>query len=133
MLAQAAALSPGIEFLRGNLFELPLEDRSLAGIAAFYALVNYDIDSVDRAFSEFYRVLDVGGILLLAFHTGNNELYRAENFFSTGLVLDFCFFSPDDIISKLQYAGFSIEEAVVRYPYKEEHPTKRAYILAKKT
>src|ERR1700761_4010338 len=36
MLAQARTLNPDIRFHEGNLLALDLEDRSLAGITAFY-------------------------------------------------------------------------------------------------
>jgi ubiquinone/menaquinone biosynthesis C-methylase UbiE len=132
MISLALKLTPGIEFMQGDMFSLPFEDSALAGMTAFYAIVNYGIDSVGRAFSEFFRVLAEGGFLLVAFHIGDNKVFEVRNFFNTNNDLDYCYFDPDDIISSIKGAGFEIEEAVVRYPYKKEYPTKRAYILAHK-
>src|ERR1700738_170328 len=48
---------------------LGLEDRTLAGITAFYALGNISKESLPLVFREMERVLQPGGLLLLAFHT----------------------------------------------------------------
>jgi SAM-dependent methyltransferase len=40
MLEQARSLNPGIPFREGNMLALDLPDGALAGIAAFYAIVN---------------------------------------------------------------------------------------------
>ncbi|NLA87679.1 MAG: methyltransferase domain-containing protein [Clostridiales bacterium] len=132
MIAQAKKLTPEIEFLQGDMFKLPFEARSLAGIAAFYSIVNYRPESVGEAFSEFYRVIAAGGYLLIAFHTGKNKVFEVKRFFNKKTRLRFCYFDTDDILGKLVKAGFKIDEALVRYPYKDEHPTKRAYIIARK-
>ncbi len=39
----------------------------LAGIAAFYAIVNIPQESLPLVFREMERVLQLGGLLLLAF------------------------------------------------------------------
>lgn len=78
MLQQARKLNPNISFREGNLLALDLQDQSLAGIAAFYALVNIPQSSLLFAFREMERVLQPGGLLLLAFHTGDQVLHEAE-------------------------------------------------------
>jgi len=40
MLVEARRLNPDISFREGNMMSLDLPDESLAGIAAFYAIVN---------------------------------------------------------------------------------------------
>lgn len=40
MVEQAQMLNPGIESRVGDMLDLPLEDRSLAGIVALYVIVN---------------------------------------------------------------------------------------------
>lgn len=133
MIIQASKLTPGVSFIQDNMFSLSLDSNSLAGIAAFYAIVNYEIDSLDKAFLEFYRVIVNSGYLLIAFHIGDNKLFEVKGFLNSQKNLDFCYFNIDDILLKLQNTGFVIEEAIIRYPYEQEYPTKRAYIIAKKS
>lgn len=132
MIRQASLLTPDITFLQGDMFRLPFDNNSLAGMTAFYAIVNYRPESVGEAFSEFYRVISGGGYLVIAFHAGKNRVFEVNRFFNKKTKLRFCFFDTDDIMGKLVKAGFQIDEALVRYPYKDEHPTKRTYIIARK-
>src|SRR5579863_1360047 len=71
MLEQARRLNPDISFRVGNMLALDLKDGSLCGIAAFYAIVNIPHESLPVVFQEMARVLQPGGLLLLAFHTGD--------------------------------------------------------------
>src|SRR6516164_2514630 len=71
MVQEAGQLSPDVQFREGNMMALDLPDRMLAGITAFYAIVNIPKGSLPLVFGEMNRVLNAGGLLLLAFHTGN--------------------------------------------------------------
>jgi ubiquinone/menaquinone biosynthesis C-methylase UbiE len=132
MIKQASLLTPDIPFYRDDMRALSLKEASLSGIAAFYAIVNYEMNVVKKVFAEFHRVLKKDGILLLAFHTGENEVLEVKRFFGRDIKLGFTLFRPDDILKRLEHIGFTIEEAIIRYPYRDEHQTKRAYILARK-
>ena len=57
MLGEARRLNPDIEFLQGDILKLDLRDAHLEGIAAFYAIVHFTMDQVQRAVVEFHRVL----------------------------------------------------------------------------
>src|ERR1700683_3165840 len=71
MLEQARQLNPDISFREGNMMSLNLPDGTLAGIVAFYAIVNIPKESLPSVFRELWRVLQPGGVLLLAFHCGD--------------------------------------------------------------
>jgi hypothetical protein len=48
--------------------------------------------------------------------------------------LDFYFFEAYEMADYLTAAGFEIEEILEREPYREvEHPSRRAYIFARKS
>ena len=78
MLEEARQLNPDICFRQGDMMALDLPDRALAGIAAFYAIVNIPKESLPRVFREMMRVLEPGGWLLLAFHMGDETLHLAR-------------------------------------------------------
>jgi hypothetical protein len=47
--------------------------------------------------------------------------------------VDFYFFQPHEMTRDLEAAGFKIEEIIKRDPYPEvEHPSRRAYIFARR-
>src|ERR1700748_610695 len=60
MLEEARRLNPDISFRQGNMLALDLPDASLAGITAFYAIVNCPKNSYPQIFREMARVLQPG-------------------------------------------------------------------------
>jgi ubiquinone/menaquinone biosynthesis C-methylase UbiE len=133
MLEQARRLNPGILFREGNLLALDLPDGELAGISAFYAIVNLPPVSLPTVFSEMQRVLQPGGLLLLAFHTGD-EVVRPSEMWGTPISMEFFYFQRSMVEQYLREAGFRVEEVVERGPYAPEieHQSYRAYIFARR-
>jgi SAM-dependent methyltransferase len=132
MLAQARKLNPDIPFREATMMSLAIADGTLAGIAAFYAIVNISRQSLPLVFREMQRTLLPDGLLLLAFHAGD-EVLREEELWGQKISLDFLFFQPSEIRLGLEAAGFTIEEVIEREPYPEvEYQSRRAYIFARK-
>lgn len=133
MLEQARSLSPDIAFCEGNMLSLDLPDASLAGVTAFYAIVNLHVESLRTVFREMARVLAPGGLLLLAFHIGEVVL-RPEALWGQPVSIEFFYFLPDSIQRLLTDAGFAIEETIERGPHSPEveHQSRRAYIFARR-
>jgi len=133
MLEQARKLNPDIPFREGNMLALDIPNEALAGIAAFYAIVNIPRQSLPLVFHEIQRVLQPGGLLLLAFHTGNEVLHEDE-LWGQKISMDFFLLPPTEIKLELEAAGFNIEDAVERKPYPDaEYPSRRVYIFARKS
>ena len=78
MIEQARQLNPDISFQVGDMMALEFGDESLAGIVAFYAVVNIPHDFLLSVFREMARVLQPGGLLLLSFHIGDEILHPDE-------------------------------------------------------
>ncbi len=132
MLLQARNLNPDISFREGDMLSLELPNASLAGVAAFYAIVNIPRRSHPTVFREIHRVLQPDGLLLLAFHTGNQILHE-EELWGQKISMDFLLLPPSEIQLELEAAGFTIEEVIEREPYPDvEYPSRRAYIFARK-
>ncbi|MGA8108808.1 MAG: methyltransferase domain-containing protein [Acidobacteriaceae bacterium] len=132
MLEQARRLNPGMRFHQGDMLALDLPADSLAGITAFYAIVNLSPAILPTVFREMHRVLQPDGLVLLAFHNGNEQRHLTE-FLDLPVDLEFYLYPPARLAHLLESAGFIIEEILERDPYPEvEHPTRRAYIFARK-
>jgi SAM-dependent methyltransferase len=131
MLEEAGRLNPDIAFREGDMLALDLPSASLAGIAAFYAIVNLPMHALARAFREMARVLRAGGRLLLAFHAGSRAVRESE-LWGRPVAMDFFFFEPGAIRASLEAAGFVVDEVLEREPYapEVEYQSRRAYILA---
>jgi ubiquinone/menaquinone biosynthesis C-methylase UbiE len=133
MLEEARRLNPDISFRQGNMLALDLPDASVAGITAFYAIVNLPKASLPQVFREMARVLKPGGLLLLAHHIGDQIQHRDE-WWDRPISMDFHFLQPLATQRDLEAAGFTVEEVVEREPYapEVEHQSRRAYIFARK-
>jgi ubiquinone/menaquinone biosynthesis C-methylase UbiE len=132
MLEQARKLNPDIRFREGNMLALDLPDESLAGIAAFYAIVNLPKEVLPQVFREMARVLKPEGHLLLAFHAGDETLQEKE-LWGHRIAMDFLLLPPVGIREQLEQAGLTIDEVIERDPYPDvEYPSHRAYIFASK-
>lgn len=131
MVDAARATHPEVEFRQGNMLDLPLDDDSLAAIVTFYAIIHLRPEEIGPAFREFRRVLKPGGLLLPAFHVGEERIHRTE-WWDRPVDLDFQFFAPAVIEAALVESGFSVEMSLQRRPYEPyEFPSRRAYILAR--
>lgn len=133
MVRQARILNPEISFQIGDMLGLEgVADASFGGIAAFYSIVNIPPESILTALRELRRVLRPEGVLLLAFHIGQ-EVMHVEEMLDKNISLDFFLFKTEEIKKHLQAAGFKLEEAMERDPYSEavEHQTRRAYVFAR--
>jgi SAM-dependent methyltransferase len=132
MVAEAQRLNPEIPFHQGDMLALPDPEDSWGGIAAFYCIIHIPRARVTEALLEMKRVLKPGGVLLLAFHIGE-QVKHLDEWWEKPVNLDFAFYKPAEMESWLLEAGFELEETLVRDPNPEvEVATQRAYLFAKK-
>lgn len=131
MIAEARRLNPQIAFREGNMLALDIPDASLAGITAFYAIVNLPRESLPQIFREMARVLQPDGLLLVTHHIGSEIVHR-DDWWQRPINMDFHFLDPQTVRRDLETAGLKVEEIVEREPYapEVEHQSRRAYIFA---
>lgn len=133
MVLLARRLNPEITFSQGNMLELDVAEAAWAGIAACYSIIHIPRSDVVRALRQLQRVLQPGGVLLLAFHIGDATVHLDE-WWGKQVCVDFFFFQTQEMVDYLRTAGFAIEETIEREPYLGvEHQSRRAYIFARKS
>src|ERR1700731_5106111 len=113
LVQRARRLNPGIEFQQGNIFALDAPEAAWAGIVAFYSIIHVPRPDHMVVFSEMRRVLQPGGLLLLAFHVGD-EIVHFDSWWDQTVSIDFHFFRSDEVADSLRSAGFTVEEIVER-------------------
>jgi SAM-dependent methyltransferase len=132
LVERARQLNPDVKFEQGNMFALNAADATWAGIVAFYSIIHIPRTDHVPVLSEMRRVLRSGGLLLLAFHVGD-EVVHFDELWGQAVSLDFHLFCADAVVGALRHAGFEVEKIVERDPYPNvEAQTRRGYILASK-
>src|SRR5579862_4973104 len=96
MVVRARRLNPGIEFVCADMLALDIDDETWAGIAAFYSILHIPREKVVTALRELRRVLQRGGVLLIAFHVGD-EVKHLEEWWGHKVNVDFLFFRPHEM------------------------------------
>jgi SAM-dependent methyltransferase len=133
MIEEARARFPRLRFRAGDMLALEEPDASVAGIAAFYAIVHLQPDEVARAASEWSRVLAPGGWLLMSFHVGDERIHLDE-FLGERVTIDFVFHDRAAVERRLTDAGLVVETRLERRGDPAvEYPSLRAYLLARRS
>src|SRR5258706_10276051 len=91
MVELARQLTPGVEFRQGNMLALDVDEAAWGGIAAFYSIIHIPRDQVADALRELRRALRPGGLLLLAFHLGQ-EIRHLDERWGKQVSVDFLLF-----------------------------------------
>jgi ubiquinone/menaquinone biosynthesis C-methylase UbiE len=123
MLGAARPRDRTLPLAAGDVRALPVRDRSVAGIVAFYVLQHVPRAQLGGVLREMRRVLIGEGLFAAAFHAGDGELqvgavtatrYRAE-----------------ELGAYLEAASFVVETIEHREPLPHEHPGPRSYLTAR--
>jgi ubiquinone/menaquinone biosynthesis C-methylase UbiE len=64
---------PGLRFEVGSRTDLDLADNSVTGLLAWFSLIHVPDDEIPTVLTEFRRVLQPGGPLLLGFHAAREQ------------------------------------------------------------
>src|ERR1700730_14035077 len=87
----------------------------------------------EKIFFEMRRVLRPAGLLLLAFHLGD-EVMHFDELWGSKVALDFYLFRCEAVADSLRVAGFEVEQVTERDPYPQvEAQTRRGYIFARRS
>lgn len=132
MIDVARARVAGVSFEVGDLRALPYAAGALGAVVSMYSLVHLPAERLAVAVIELARVLAPGGLLLAALHAGSEVLHPGE-LWGVAIDVDWHFHEPESLFAAVEAAGLAPLERLVRWPYEgAEHPSRRAYVLARK-
>jgi SAM-dependent methyltransferase len=130
MVEHARSFNPGVEFVVGDLRQIPVADASLAGIVCFYSLIHLASDELAPALAALRSKLRPGGQLLLAVHEGRQSIEPGE-LWGIPVALRFNFLTHEQLQQALHESGLAIDQITRRAPYPEvEVETNRLYATA---
>jgi ubiquinone/menaquinone biosynthesis C-methylase UbiE len=120
MVEVARQAHPGVPFEVGSMHRLGRADGSLGGVLAAYSIIHVPRPERARVFTEFFRVLAPGGLVMLVFQIGD-EQGRREEFHGHRIGIDWYRQQPDEVARLLRDAGF---EMWVRAVHESQGPDK---------
>ncbi len=115
----------------GTCATLPFASGSFSGAVAFYSIQHLRRDELGPALSELRRVLAPDGLLLIAAHLGEGEVFVDE---FLGYQIDpvgGTLYGTGKLLAAVERHHYSIEDVRFRDPLAHEHPSKRIYLLAR--
>ncbi|PKL36517.1 hypothetical protein CVV38_01275 [Candidatus Peregrinibacteria bacterium HGW-Peregrinibacteria-1] len=97
---------PRIEKVKTDGLNMPFADNSFDLVVAMFLIVHLK-DPAD-VFREVYRVLKPGGVFLLS-NVNQRKPPKVETMSGESIVIESYYHRPEDVISKLEYEFFKIE------------------------
>jgi SAM-dependent methyltransferase len=128
MVALARREHPGVRFGVGSMTALPLADRSVAGVLAFWSVIHVPDDQLPGVLGQFRRVLRPGGPLLVGFHAGDSVSIKTSGYGGQPMNVLVRRRQPGAVAGRLRAAGFVVD-AVLALDVDAERPS--AIIIAR--
>ena len=107
-IQHARASYPDGRYTLGSMFQLPVPDRSAAGILAWYSLIHISPKDLDGALAELRRSMAASGTLLVGFFDGH-DVAPFEHTVATAY-----YWPVDKFSARLERAGFTEIERMKR-------------------
>jgi ubiquinone/menaquinone biosynthesis C-methylase UbiE len=116
---------------QADMLALPF-DRGLFTVAvAYYSVQHVPRTELGKFLGEVARVLVPSGLLLVAAHLGDGDVFSGEFLGHEVPTMGGALYLQDELVQRLQAAGFVIETAEQRGPLAHEYPSQRAYLCAR--
>jgi SAM-dependent methyltransferase len=116
MIAIARREYPELSFDVGSMTDLALYDGSVAGLLAFWSLVNIPDDVIPTVFDQFLRVLRPGAPLLLGFHVGDMTSFKTQGYGGHPMRVHVHRRQPEKVAGWLREIGFTVEAQMLLDP-----------------
>lgn len=129
MIAIAQRDHPDLHFEVGTMTSLDLDDRSVAGIVAFWSTIHVPDHAMAGVVAEFHRVLRPGGYVLVGFHVGDRVRHSSTGYTGEPVSVDTHLRRPSTMSDWLRDADFRIESESV---FRPDDDVPGAIVLARR-
>ena len=130
MATVASLLRPDISYAAAHMGALPLRSGVLAGIVAWYSVINLPADALPQVFSEFARVMLPGAPVLLAFQCGEGERVDRPSAYGHPVPMTYYRHALDEVATAVVQAGFRLHSTLRREPELQHETTPQAFLMA---
>ncbi|MDA3624813.1 class I SAM-dependent methyltransferase [Saccharopolyspora oryzae] len=128
MIDLAREAHPDLRFEVGSMDGLDIADGALRGILSWFSVIHAPPQEIPTYFSEFQRVLEPGGHLLLGFFESEDGLVEAFDHKVTTAYR----WPIDDLAELARKAGFVEVGRMLREPHEDERPVRHGHLLMRK-
>ena len=110
---------PAFGYVQGDMRELPFAESEFDGVWACASMVHLASADIDGALYEVARVLARGGAFVGSVQIGDQEAFVARKS-APGHQLFYAYRSPEDWRTRVEAAGFSLDELVAEVSEEEK-------------
>jgi len=132
MLATAGIRNATLRRAQADIRRLPLRDGCCALVIAYYTIQHVGREELGTVLAEFRRVLGEDGVLVVATHLGEGDVYSDEFLGHSVGTFGGALYRREELIDALAAAGFRIEVERQRNSLPHEHDSERIYLLARR-
>lgn len=132
MVAVARSAHPDLAFAVAHAGALPLRSGALAGLVAWYSLINLQTDLLRGVFAEFARVTRPGAPVVVAFQSGEGERVDRPTSYGHPVPLTYYRHRLEEVADALVSADFAMHAVVRREPSLAHETTPQAFLLAQR-
>lgn len=125
MLRSATDRTTPSSFSCGDMRSPPFFSKSFSAVIAFYSVHHLPRIDLGPALGEIRRVLNSQGVLVIATHLGEGEVYTNEFLGHEIETVGGSLYNEDELREELLRQRFTVEESRHRDPLPHEHQTKR--------
>lgn len=118
--------------IQADMRALPFDAGTFTLVVAYYSIQHVPRVAAGEVFDEVGRVLGWGGVLLVATHLGEGDVYSGELLGHQFAPVGGALYAPDELTERVVAAGFTIEDVQQRGPLAHEHPSQRIYLRARR-
>ena len=127
----AKSYNPEIDFKVMDIMNTSFENNFFDGIISFYSIIYTPKRFINKIFSEFNRILKIGGNLLVVVKKGTFEGIIDDNWYEGNKVY-FSHFLEEEINTYFNDNNFEIDLLETRAPYEFEINVDRIYAIGTK-
>lgn len=131
MLTLAGARNPGLQRIQSDVRRVPLRTGCCSLVIAYYCLQHLPRLELRGALTELRRVLRDGGVLVVATHLGEGDVYVDEFLGHHVPTFAGALYRREELLELLAASGFHVERERQRGPRPQEYNSQRIYVLAR--
>lgn len=133
MLAVARQHDPGVGLVCADMRALPFGPRTCSAAVLFYSLQHVPRAHLRSVLSELRRVLILDGMVVVATHLGEGEVFSDEFLGHQIATVGGTLYSREELERALLAHSFRVKLVRQRGPLPHEHQSQRVYLIARST